>query len=195
MNIFWLDDPKVLYYHRTEIIPLISRTIPRNLNSLVRFCIILGIVLAVYKENLGFTLIGGLGMVVSIILYYSLVGVIQLENFEVKCQHPSPSNPLMNVLYGDPVDRLPACDANDPIIIKEIEEATKKAFNLPVDVSDVFNYEQKYLNNYTNPSTTVGGEERQNYLDFISKGYKKTACKEDSKFCKIYEDLRQYSRN
>jgi hypothetical protein len=46
---------------------------------------------------------------------------------------------------------------------------------------------------HTNASSTVNHDERQNYLDFIAKGYNKVGCKEDTKYCKIYEDLRQFS--
>ena len=195
---FWIDSPSILFERRIEIIPIPGRTVQRNLNSLVRYFIVLGVVMAVVKQNFSYLLLIPISALASIVLLYTFVNILHSpeEPFNEldKCQRPTPENPTMNVLYGDPVDRLPACDANDPIIKKEIDESLAKAFNIPVDVDNIYNREGKSLNMYTNPSTTVANDERQNYLDFIAKDYSKKSCKEDSKFCKIREDLRQFGR-
>jgi hypothetical protein len=139
---FWIDNPIILYTKRTEIIPLPGRSIPENINATMRFSILLGIILSVYKQNLGYLLIAPLAAIASIVILYALDDVLteQPESFNTtKCQHPTPENPLMNVLYNDPVDRLPACDSNDPVIKAEVDTALATAFNLPVNVDNIYN--------------------------------------------------------
>ena len=116
-----------------------------------------------------------------------------LEN--EKCIRPTLDNPFMNVTMKDymnidnttqsVVDRPVACDPNDPIIKREIDDNFNN--NLYKDVNDVFGKMNSQRQFYTMPWTTIpnGQDEFAKWLYLNPK-----TCKEDQDFCLKYEDVR-----
>lgn len=115
-----------------------------------------------------------------------------------ECTKPTLDNPFMNVTMKNYlnidedkniVDLPPACNPDDPVIKKQIDENFNN--NLYNDVSDMFGKVNSQRNFYTMPWTTIPNDPN---LDFAKWLYASPqSCKEDQNACirGIHEDIRQ----
>lgn len=112
----------------------------------------------------------------------------------VKCTMPTIDNPFMNVTMkdymnlddnGKIIDRLPACNPDDPVIKKQIDESFNN--NLYKDVSDVFGKMSSQRNYFTMPWTTIPNKQDE-FARWLYLNPK--TCKEDQDNCLRYEDIR-----
>ena len=117
------------------------------------------------------------------------------KNEVKKCTQPTIDNPFMNVTMKDYLnldpntkttfDRPPACDPNDPVIKKKIEETFSN--NLFKDVNDIFGKMNSQRQFYTMPSTTIPNAQNE-FAKWLYLNPK--TCKEDQDYCNPYEDIR-----
>lgn len=115
------------------------------------------------------------------------------ENDTKLCVRPTLNNPFMNVTMDDMlnfkddkiVERLPACDTNDPVIKAEINKMYEN--NLYKDVNDLFGKFNSQRQFYTMPSTTIPNAQNE-FAKWLYLNPK--TCKEDQDFCLKYEDIR-----
>ena len=136
----WYDDPKILYVHSIDFVPLPEQSMNEQLNAIVRFSILVGLLLSISRSNLYFLFGPVLIAMGSTFVYKFIVGdepeLEQKESFS-DCTHPTIENPFMNALIGDNEDRPEACDVTDPKINEEILE--NFSVNNIRDVTDIYN--------------------------------------------------------
>lgn len=180
---YWYDDPSILWKQEqlTEFLPTKEMHIKEKLNSLVRLSIYIGVVLALYYNNIKPISIPLFAM---FILTFIVKNSKALENQEKErqeafanmTQKPTKNNPFMNVLisdYTENPDRPPA-DYSNPSIQENFE------YNLYKDTDDLFNKNNSQRMFYSNPSTTIPN----NQTDLANWLYNTgPSCKEKGIFC------------
>lgn len=118
----------------------------------------------------------------------------KLENPTDICTKPTIENPFGNFTMADMMtfdtkgnilDKPPACDASDPVIKKEIDDAFNN--NLFRDTNDLFGKMNSQRNFYTMPWTEVVND-RDSFQKWLYLN--PATCKENQDNCLNYEDLR-----
>jgi hypothetical protein len=213
-DLFWVDDPKVLFSPERliEFFPTKDMNNNEKLNALTRFSVYLSILLFIIYRNFNLFFIAIVTAIITYIIDYNLkkIQVTSEEQFDTKvkdtfnirkdtpirvnefgdvCQMPTPNNPFMNVLISDYTDnpnRPPACRHDDV----QAQEATEKYFNynLYKDVEDVWGRRNSQREYVTMPWTTI-----PNDRDTFMKWCWKTTyvCKDgDLNYCLQEEDMR-----
>ena len=178
---FWITDIKIIIESNrlSEFIPLKDLSFNRKLNSIVRFCLYLGLILSVLKRNYLYLYITFFGFILTYIIYTfsdnkeKFLGEAEYLSNLNNCQLPNNQNPFMNVLLTDDRQRKKACDTNNKKIRKMIKKKFKR--NIYNDVDDVYNRNNSQRQFYTMPSTTIPNDQDsfQNWLYKIPK-----TCKE-----------------
>lgn len=108
------------------------------------------------------------------------------------CQEPSPSNPYMNLLVSDLMDRrdrAPACKSS-----KKIKQKIEKDFNYTVFDNADYLYKWGFSEHqfHTMPVTEIIGDQSR-FAKWLYDGNR--TCKEDNSQCFRFEDLRFSRRN
>lgn len=201
---FWFDDVSVVYKFPLEFFPTSEQTQVEKLNSILRLALYISIliILQTHQVRYIFIVVG-----IALLTYYIYTNLPikeepqqqvqdKVEKFEgaPACTKPTLDNPFMNVTMkdylniqnGQTVDRLPACDPNEPTIKKEIDSAFNN--DLFHDVNDVFGKMNSQRQFYTMPWTTIPNKQDEfaRWLYLQPK-----TCKEDQDACLRYEDIRQ----
>jgi hypothetical protein len=186
---FWSNDISILYKNYMDFFPSQNQSIEEQLNSIYRLIIYTSIILFIYKKNKKYLLPILIFGLLSIYIYkYRYKYLNTQEDFtQEKCSKPTENNPFMNVLMSDYMNydenkilkpKLPACNASDPEIKKEMLDNFNK--NIFRDVSDLFGKMNSQRQFYTMPNTEIpnrAGEFRKWLF-----GDMKT-CKTDSDYC------------
>ena len=180
----WYDNFTILFeYNRlSEFFPSSDMTIEEQLNSVVRMCLYISIILMIYTTNINFLLI----FLISLIFTYSIYNYSNrslekesFENYHSKFVSPTIDNPFMNITMDDYIknpDREALGKANSYINTDLNHEiANKYEYNLYRDVDDIFNKNANLRQFYTMPVTTI-----PNRQDHFSNWLYKTppTCKE-----------------
>jgi len=213
-DMFWMDDPKILFNpdRLIEFFPTNDMNDNEKLNALIRLSIYLSILLFIVYRNYNVFFIAIVTTFILCVINYNekKKQITNREQFEGKikdelkitkdtpikvnefgdiCQLPTPSNPFMNVLISDYTDnpnRPPACSYND----EQANESKEKYFNynLYKDVEDVWDRRNSQREFVTMPGTTIPND-RDSFMKWC---WKTTyVCKDgDLNYCLQDEDLR-----
>lgn len=184
----WIEDPKILIQKNKllEFVPRMEMSYAQRINSIVRFSILTGIVLALLHNNYLYLYIPIVVAVITYLLYITQSDKVkesyqnlprpldpvnenpmldkykaqQLDSIEKKkkCVKPSRENPFMNALPSDNRTRMPACQSYDDEDIANQVEANF-GHNLFKDVTDVYNKRHSERQYYTMPSTQFANEQ------------------------------------
>lgn len=189
----WIEDPIDVFLNPrtlTSFLPVFGidgRTADRDeqLNSIMRFAVYFAIAMVlVGRANVAiFSLIIG-----AALTYYMNTSAdddysrAKKEGFDEgnACRQPSDENPFMNPMpYDDP--EIPgACDVDDPLIARRMDDAFNK--NLYRDVSDIFSNQASDRQYYSMPVTTVPNMQVEFAKWLYDTG---PTCKEDQSRCSI----------
>ena len=174
---FWADRPEVLWLRSYELIPTSTMTKSEQLNALTRFSIAFGISLALYYQTPRYMYI--------ILLVAAIVYAIDRHNKsstsekfgQTQCRKPTPNNPFMNPLVGEP-PLGPPCDQRNPEINQEVEKHFSRGLYQDVDaVWDRVNSQRQF---YTIPGGTTPPD-RKAFLDWCYNS--KYICKGNPEAC------------
>jgi hypothetical protein len=207
---FWLDDPGVLFNrenrHRFIIVPGQNKN--QKLNSIARFSVYLGIVLAMYKTDANYFLVALVGLFLSVMMKHApiLKNTIIKESFEEedldsndeteKFTKPTINNPFGNSSIYDILenpDRPPMID-----YVSNTEEANKAkkqvedSFNsgLYKDLGDVYNKKHSQREFYTTPSKgMIPPDPNGDFKKWLYGGMKSAKHTQYRGSSKIYESL------
>ncbi len=170
----------------------------------MRIVVIITLVLFVYRRSFVILLlpvfVGGLSIYFS--KYNEILSKSKSKNVKTsikfnkflgrpsECTLPTIDNPTMNFMmsdYRDNPNKPEACDTvNDP----EVKELMDKYLNYGVyrDSDDVYNNQKRHERFYTMPTTSLNGEKYAQFRDWVYNS--KKSCKEDTKMCTPYVDIR-----
>lgn len=189
---FWIEDPIKVFFDQDSALaffPVLGtdgKITDRDeqLNMIMRFAIYFSIaMLLLGKTNAAvFALVVGAALTYSLHLSHVREKREKDEAFgnSETCRAPKENNPFMNPLpYDDP--SIPgACDVDDPLIARRMDELFSK--NLYRDVSDVFASQASDRQYYSVPVTTVPNMQVEFAKWLYDTG---PTCKEDQSRCSI----------
>jgi len=187
---FWFEDPWILIKENrlVEFIPLSDHTIEEGLNSIVRFSFYIAILLFVFKRHKTTLFLPIFALTVTFFIYY-INKDYKNPNDELHfpCQRPSETNPLMNTLVTDYMDRpnkKSACDVFH--VKKDIAKYLNK--NSYKNAFDVLTDDFRERPFYTMPNTTIPNKQHD-FADWLYK--EKDTCKTNIRNCYVSRDIRQ----
>lgn len=149
------------------IIPLSQMTLEDKINSIVRFFLYLGVLLALIRVNAKYLMFPVIAAGISIILYKfeshkKDIIETELEKRELDivdnkvCTRVTIDNPFMNPSIADLTfnpEKPGACDITNESVHKNVDDKfNARLFN---DVNDIFNNQASQRQFYTLPSTTI----------------------------------------
>lgn len=179
-------DVNILLSQPGDLIPSKTKSMNDNFNRCSRFVLLVGGIMSILTGNITYLLISILLLYLCGYMYKNYGGFVFSRFNNENCQHPTPDNPLANVLltdYENARDKKPACKYED--VKDELNNSLYKAFN--VDEND-FNWKNNSQRQFFSmPSTTIPND-RDSFLDFVSgnQRYKKM-CKESPFVCTGHE--------
>jgi len=176
---FWLNNPQVLIDPKrmVEFFPSTNMTRVEQLNSIVRFCFYLSILLILLKGDINYIYLFLVSLVLTFMIYQydpSLKGDEKIELYDIyetrkkavrgkNYVKPTYNNPFMNPLLTEILDN-PNREAyskksfiNNIELNQDIED--KFAYNLYQDVDDIFGKTNSQRQFYTVPSTTIPNDQ------------------------------------
>jgi hypothetical protein len=183
---FWLNNPQILIEPKrlSEFFPNQNMTTVEQLNSIVRFCFYLSIILMLLKQNINYIYLFIISLVITfgIYQYDPKLKIIEKKEtfglFDSKSKRdkdknyvkPTYSNPFMNPSLLDYTEN-PNREAyskksfisNNDLKL-DIEE--KFSYNLYQDVNDIFGKTNSQRQFYTTPVTTIPNEQ-SNFANWL----------------------------
>lgn len=196
----WFKDTSILYNKKrlTEFVITKGMSFNEKINAILRFSIYSATILFLVKGDTKILLfpifVAGLTMYLGMYRDRDLERMEHKNNPGPKCTMPTRKNPYMNVLMNEIEEnpnRPPACDSNNPIVQAEINRhMNHNVYRNANDLYDENNFGRQFN---TVPVTTVTQDEYEKFRNWVYHNPKKS-CKEDTRNCKIYEDVR-YNRN
>lgn len=158
--------------------------INQKLNSIVRLCLYISLILFFYKKNINYFYIFLSSLVITYLIFkgydyrYEIIKKSpKYLEFKKNIVKPTKHNPFMNVLLEDYNKPLRTTILENNISNKKIKKQINQKFNhnLYSDINDVFNKNNSQRQFYTTPITTI-----PNNQDSFSKWLYKTGptCKE-----------------
>ena len=185
-DLLWYDNISILFeYNRlTEFFPSADMTIEEQLNSVVRLCLYMSVILVIYTTNANMLLIFLFSLVFTYLIYkYSDKRRIieDYETYNASFIKPTINNPFMNITlndYNDNPNREALNKANSYINTDLNDNVTKKFnYNLYRDADDIYDRVTTQRQFYTMPITTI-----PNRQDRFSKWLYSTppTCKENN---------------
>jgi hypothetical protein len=197
---FWYDNIEILYRKErlVEFVPLKNMSLSEKLNSLVRFCFYLGVLLFFYYDNFQYMYIPVFGLLFTYFIY-NRDSIVDENSEKFKddkrpCRRPTIDNPFMNpnLVTERNLDYQP-CRIYDE---KELEEDQKlkqevdNAFNhnLYKDIDDPYDKVNSQRQFFTVPATTIPNDQMA-FAKWLYTDNK--VCKSgDQDACLRYEDVR-----
>jgi hypothetical protein len=173
-QIWYKDVPGFLNdRHLVRFVPLPGTPLAQQLNAVLRFALLYGALLFVFRQSYGSVYVPLVTAAVTYFLYSSDDGrqgsmreamdSLELEPDPVTnrlCTRPTLKNPFMNVLVSD-YQRFPerpaACDVTLPSVAKRAEQYHNH--NLYRDSDDVFERQASSRQFYTTASTTIPNDQ------------------------------------
>ena len=153
------------------IIPLGQMSFEDKINSLMRFCIYLGVLLAIIRANTKYLMLPIVAGIVSVITYKFETNKKEIIETELEqksldvvdnkvCTRVTVDNPFMNPSIADLTfnpDKPGACDITNSKIRDKIDDK----FNTRVfkDVNDIYNKQNSQRQFYTVASTTIPNDQ------------------------------------
>lgn len=158
---FYTNNPKVLFTHLDKLIPSDKYSQIENLNILMRFFIVVGLLITLWTSQFHYLILSVLlGFAITYYMFKKSpvsepflpppgLGVDDLGNV---CQLPTPDNPFGNMIPGDDPARLPACSSQNSAPVAGMID---KYFKLGLyrDVNDVFDRNNSQREFVTMPAT------------------------------------------
>lgn len=199
----------------TEFFPSSDQTLEERFNSLVRLGIYVSIILYYHHGNYRYLYIGVGVMLFTYIIHkqnpknlgtegVSRSTIEKFENADVdtgngglgnpEYTQPTLDNPFMNPTMKDYMnvdedgkikDRPKACDVNNPVVKRKVDELFNN--NLYRDVDDIFGKMNSQRQFFTMPYTTIPNKQDE-FARWLYLNPK--TCKEDGDYCLRYEDVR-----
>ncbi len=176
---FWLNNPQILIDPKrlSEFFPSLNMTRVEQLNSIVRFCFYLSIILMLLKQNINYIYLFIISLVITFFIYQYDPKLKEIEHketfgiFDKKSKRdskknyvkPTYANPFMNpslLDYTENPDREAYSKKsfiNNDSLDLDIEE--KFAYNLYQDVNDIYGKTNSQRQFYTTPVTTIPNEQ------------------------------------
>jgi hypothetical protein len=181
-DVFWLDDPKVLFNknHITEILPPSNTSFERKLNAVTRLVILLTLLGYFSTGSVNILVSSIITLVIIVIVFKTqqtkqkkmeLIKQIKKEGFsnpkvynaiKKNFTQPTKKNPLMNVLLPEIHDnpkRKPAAPAFNEEVEKNINEKTADP-RLFLDLGDKIGFEGSMRNFYATANTTIPNDQK-----------------------------------
>lgn len=200
---FWIEDFKVLYKDDLflKFFPSKKMTTNEQLNALSRFSIYLFVIFILFGNEIEWTLIPVLLLMISVFLsridkfesFYNLEKKKSKKKINNKCTKPNKDNPFMNVTMADYIknpDRPEACD----VTRDDIQEEITKNFsnNLYKNNDDLFNTKSSERQFYTTANTTIPNKQKE----FANWLYgENDNCKINSEKCLKYSNVKYNREN
>ena len=172
------------------VIPSKDMTLEEKINSIVRFFIYFGIILALVCSNYKYLFFGIIACLLSLVIYQYEKTVkeekakfmddknLTIVNNDL-CTKSTVDNPFMNssiIDYADNPNRPKACDVDNEGIKKVVESNFNK--NLFKNVSDLYGKMSSQRQYYTMPSTTIPND-RDSFMKWrFSPMVESQSCKE-----------------
>jgi hypothetical protein len=183
---FWLNTPQILIDPKrlSEFFPNKLMTRVEQLNSIVRFCFYLSIILMLLKQNINYIYLFISSLVITFAIYqydpklkeselketFGIYDNISKRDTYKKYVKPSYSNPFMNpslLDYTENPDREAFSKKsyiNNNELDIDIEE--KFSYNLYQDVNDIYGKTNSQRQFYTTPVTTIPNEQ-SNFANWL----------------------------
>ena len=169
MTKFWSEDIRILFNGKnyTQFFPDSDYSVVKNLNSIVRLTIYIGILLSLLKKNPKYIIIPFITMIITYFIYNSHphknklfnqenLHVVKEEHLEKEeeCQQPTTNNPVMN--YNQITD-TPTKNKSCKVFLENDEKSikTRKVINdkfnekLYRDVTDLYGRRNSQREFYT----------------------------------------------
>lgn len=172
----WVDDPVMLVKpaRLIEFFPVRDQSTAERFNALSRMILYIGVGVSILEKRTSGLQIATLLLGVFYLLWKTAKnrppqetpGEVSVESFDVlppTCTDPSPGNPFMNFVPGDPVDRGPACTGpgTEQMVTNFFEEG------LYSDVTEnVFMKPGNPRSFFTQPVTTLPND-RDKFADWL----------------------------
>ena len=210
---FWLNKPAILLDRDsiTEFWCDKDMTSSQKLNAVTRLVIVLTILGYLMTQNINFIIMGFITLGIIIAMYYHFATKERISKPKKAIQEgfanpkefstldnnftpPTMKNPLMNVTLpeiGDDPQRKSAAPSFNPIVEKEINNATKRQIRamhrdqpdidekLFKDLGDNFDFEQSMRPFYSTPNTQVPNDQKS-FAEFCYGNM--PSCKEGNEF-------------
>lgn len=187
-DIFWIDNIMILFDNKelTSFLPSNNMTLNQKLNSIVRFCLYLSILLIFLKRNYLYFYIFIFSLFITYFIYYfenekknddnkyeneniffieknnnPIANKFVKKNKKKKCIKPTYNNPFMNYnILTDKTNREPACKSYNNY---EIQEKIEDDFNVNLykNIGDVFNKNNSQREYYTMPVTQSSNKQKE----------------------------------
>ena len=169
----WYKDINILLKSDllSEFFPTLDMTLNEKINSVIRLCLYLSLVLAFYKKNTNYLYILFFSMFLSYLIH-SIYIKNSSENFigksenSVEYVNPTFDNPFMNIQYDDYVknpnrESVSKKFLGDTKTTKDINSVIDDKFNynLYKDMSDIYDKNNSQRQFYTNPVTTIPNDQ------------------------------------
>jgi hypothetical protein len=210
---FWGDNFKILIHatRLSEFFPTPDQTVSERLNALSRLILYICIALSVYEDSGAPIQYAVVALGVLYAMWRVQTCVSREEPFRESlellrlarssddegkkfpavgvdankgCVLPTPENPFMNRLYGDPPNRPPACRGPG------VQELAQNYLDqqLYSDVNDLYSRNGNQRLFTTTPSTDRVPD-RENFANWLVKNERN--CKEHAADCSPFEDLKR----
>jgi hypothetical protein len=124
---FWADKPRVLVDNPLQFFPVKNMSQDERLNSIVRMFFYYAVLMFFFTSDLRYFLILACIMIVTVVVHNNEESQSSTPNetfdnrTQERCTGPTMENPFMNMLYGDPPDKPPACDISDEAVAKKVD--------------------------------------------------------------------------
>lgn len=152
----WTHDVSVLFENKLEFWPRIHQDPVSRTNAAMRFILYFSILVSLYRKTILPILVVILGMLV---IYIHTQPSEEEKTFQVynldACSVPTESNPFVNRLLGDSVDKKPVCDYDT--ISYDMDNQFVK--NLPRNVWDIYNKNNSQRQFYTVPNNNLPNDQ------------------------------------
>ena len=201
MEQIWYDDLAgfITYDNYTSILPSGVMVIEEKINAIVRFCLYLGIVLALLKSDYRYLFFGIIAAVISIPVYKYEVqqkkaaeSFLETRNLDIVdnkvCSRSTVDNPFMNPSIID-ISENPTHPAACSLENESVKDVVETNFNSRLfrDSGDLFDRMSSQRQFYTMPSTTIPNDQT-GFAEWVYKPPR--TCKEDNLECtgKLYRE-------
>ena len=201
---FWLENFEELYKDNQflKFFPSKNMSTNEQLNALTRFSIYLFLIFILFADDIEWSLIPVLILVVGVFLsrvekFESFYNITKNKNSDTKinntCIKPNKNNPFMNVTLSDYIDnpdRPEACDVTRDDIQDEITDNFRN--NLYKNTDDIFDNKSSERQFYTMPSTTIPNKQKE-FAEWLYGN--NDNCKTNSNKCLKYSNVKYHKEN
>jgi hypothetical protein len=185
-DIFWVDNPKILFDKYNEIIPNNKMNIATFYNTITRCLFYFIIISYLLFKNINLIIIFILIIIYIAMLNYNKKNNNNINiniNNEIECRDSTINNPMANPYVVGSKLNIKACkDLNSLKVLDNLRFNVYEDSNRPQNIKIL---ERSY---YTLPVTDYPND-MNSFLNELYNTYNKS-CKKDAQNCESYRDLR-----